>query len=179
MTHPEPLTPTTRMMRLVARLPRMLTEADDYAWVPMGDVLVAISNIDDAEVAWPEFDEQGNRNVALKMTTLRDAAYRAARQTPDSGLRDAAQAVCDQAELDDSGFDGECLDYLVPIPTIRTLRAALADTAERPLDVERLADAMLNEADRQAIEGPSYPKGWRGKAERLAAEYARLTEDQP
>ncbi len=43
-----------------------------------------------------------------------------------------------------------------------------------PLDVERLADAMLNESDRQDIEGPSYPKGWRGRAERLAAEYERL-----
>jgi hypothetical protein len=43
-----------------------------------------------------------------------------------------------------------------------------------PIDVERLTDAMLNEADRQIIEGPSYPKGWRGRAERLAAEYDRL-----
>jgi len=41
-------------------------------------------------------------------------------------------------------------------------------------DVERLAEAMLNESDRQSIEGDSYPKGWRGRAERLAAEYSRL-----
>ena len=32
----------------------MLTEADDYSWVPLGDVLVALMDIDGAERAWPE-----------------------------------------------------------------------------------------------------------------------------
>ena len=61
---------TTRQIRLVARLPRMLADADDYAWVPMGDVLAMLADIDAAEVAWPEFDRDGNRNVALKSSAL-------------------------------------------------------------------------------------------------------------
>lgn len=60
----ETVTRETRTMRIVTRLPRMLTEADDYSWVPLGDVLVAIANPDDSEVAYPE------GKPAVKMTAL-------------------------------------------------------------------------------------------------------------
>lgn len=63
-------------------------------------------------------------------------------------LRVAAQAVVAKAELDDSGYDGECLDYHVPIPTLDALRAALAADAARPvLSPEWHAELALVEAE--------------------------------
>lgn len=47
-------------------------------------------------------------------------------------LRAALEAVVAEAVLDDGGFDGECLDYLVPIPTLDALRAALVADTARP-----------------------------------------------
>lgn len=44
----------------------------------------------------------------------------------------------------------------------------------RPIDLERLTDAMFNEHRREAIEGPSYPVSYRLRAERLRDEYVRL-----
>ena len=60
------MTDVNRLTRLVARLPRMVTEEDDYAWVPLGDVLVAIADINAAEAAWPENGER------IVLTTLLD-----------------------------------------------------------------------------------------------------------
>ncbi len=48
----------------------------------------------------------------------------------DAGLREAAQAVVDQAEADDDP-DGLYLDYLVPATAISDLRAALSRQAEK------------------------------------------------
>jgi len=42
-------------------------------------------------------------------------------------VAEAAQKAWDAAEFEDGGFDGECVDYLVPIPAMDALREALAD----------------------------------------------------
>ena len=42
-------------------------------------------------------------------------------------VAEAARKAWAAAEFEDGGFDGECVDYLVPIPAMDALRAALAD----------------------------------------------------
>jgi|GEM_PF-3548417 len=42
-------------------------------------------------------------------------------------VAEAAREAWAAAEFEDGGFDGECVDYLVPIPAMDALREALAD----------------------------------------------------
>jgi hypothetical protein len=49
----------------------MLTEADDYAWVPLGDVLLALMDPEAGDLAYPEFNKDGTPAKSATLDTLR------------------------------------------------------------------------------------------------------------
>ena len=77
----------SRTARVVARLPRMLTEADDYSWVPLGDVLLAVLDIDAAE-EWSEGEPLVTMDTLVRWSALLDAAREVVRLGNQPGLDD-------------------------------------------------------------------------------------------